>query len=265
MEWPWSDVEPALRFTTADRIHARHGYRWDCPVHEQLVALGAEVMVVASGVEIRHLRASLGTRPHYLALLRLAVAERPDDPRVAYLLGCEARVYGLWDEAAHHLRRALTLPLGPHERLHALLLLEPASRENWIVRACDSYPGRREPWCALAQLHLEREDWLACRGAALAALRIVQPPDDYLANVFAWGSWPDQLAARASVALGDYEAAMHHARCALRASPARNDLVELLQSAEAGLPRGHITSIERSPPIRPPSPFKCNGPRGAST
>lgn len=249
-EWPWSEVDPALRFTTVDRIHARHGYRWDGPVHEHLVALGPEV-VVGSEVEIHHLRDSLGTRPHYLALLRLAAAERPDDPRIAHLLGCEARVHGLWDEAVRHLRRALALPLRPHERLHTMLSLaqlEPASRGSWVMKACAGYPGRREPWCALAQLHLERGDWLACRGAARTALRIIQPADDYLANVFAWGPWPEQLAARASIELGDYDAAVHHARRAVRAAPGRDDLVELLRQSIGGLPQGYARGTPNSLP-----------------
>ncbi len=51
--WPWSDDFPPLRFTSDNRIHARNGYRWRFPVHEQLEWLGGETEVtVASSLEM---------------------------------------------------------------------------------------------------------------------------------------------------------------------------------------------------------------------
>lgn len=244
-EWPWSETYPALRFSSVERIHARHGYRWRFPVHEELVAAGTEV-IVESAVEIRHLRNSIGSRPHYLGLLRLRAAEHPDDGRTAHLLGSEACLNGLRDEAILHERRALALPLAPNERLHATLMLahlEPESREARILEACAEFAERREPWCELAQLHAERGAWRACRGAAHAALRIIQPPDDYLTNVFAWGPWPERLAAIASIELGDVDWAVHHARRALRAAPSDPDLAELLGRATAALERRRSPSL----------------------
>jgi hypothetical protein len=232
-EWPWSEVYVPLRYTSDVRIHARHGYRWRYPVHEELVSHSAEV-VVTSPLEIRHLRDSTGSRPHYLPLLRLRAEEHPDDGRTAHLLASELRLSGLWDEARFHERRALALPLSPNERLHALLMLsylEPDERETWLIAACREFPGRREPWCDLAQLHFDRGNWRACRAAAHAALRIVDPADDYLTNVFAWGQWPERLAALASLELGDDEWAVHHARRALRAMPGDGELAALFQRA----------------------------------
>jgi hypothetical protein len=90
--------------------------------------------------------------------------------------------------------------------------LEPARREHWLLQACAAFPVRREPWCGLAQLNHERERWRECRATALTALRITTPSDDYLTDPFAWGAWPERLAAGASRELGRYEAAVHHAR-----------------------------------------------------
>lgn len=250
--WPWSDVHPALRFSSDNRIHARNGYRWQYPVHEELVNVGEEV-VVASPIGILHLRDSTGPRPHYLPLLRLRAEEHPDDGRTAHLLASEARMNGLWDEARCHERRALALPLSPNERLHALLMrafLEPDQRETWIVAACAEFPDRREPWCALAQLHLDRGNWRACRSAALAALRIEQPADDYLTNVFAWGAWPERLAALASLELGDDHWALHHARWAVRAAPGDEENAALLRRAAEAMGR---RSAAPSRPARPRS------------
>jgi len=245
VQWRWSETYPPLRFSV-DRIHARRGYRWRFPVHEQIVSVGAE-RVVASAVEIRHLRDPAGTRSAYLDLLRLGATEHPDDGRLAHMLANEARLNGRPDEARDHARRALALRLEPNERLHAMLMLswlEPESRETWLLDACAEFPHRREPWCELAQRHLDRGHWRACRAAAHAALRIDQPADDYLANPFAWGPWPERLAAQASLELGDHDWANHHARRALAALPHDADLAALLHRATAALTPGR--------PARPP-------------
>ena len=240
-EWPWSAWYPSLRFTLNERIHARQGYRWRYPVHEEIVATepAAELEVMAA-IEIRHLRDSVGSRPHYLPLLRIRAEEHPDDGRTAHLLASEARMSGNDAEAIAHERRALALPLTPNERLHALLsmaVLEPVAREAWLLAACAGFPGRREPWCDLAQLLLDRGDWRASRQAAHNALRITVPPDDYLTNVFAWGAWPEQIAAGASIGLGERDWALHHARRALDAAPWDESLRELLaQTAAAVIP-----------------------------
>jgi glycosyltransferase involved in cell wall biosynthesis len=228
LEWSWSDAFPPLRYT-AHRIHARHSHHWECPVHEELVARGDEA-AVRTQIEIRHLREPSRPVAGNLELLRLGVSERPGDGRMAHMLANEARMNGHNDEAARLFRRALELPLSDHERLHSMLMLshlEPGRRETWIAQACAASPGRREPWCALAQLHFEREQWVECRVAARTALRIDTPADDYLANVFAWGAWPDRLAAEASIELGDDTAAAHHARRAWQAAPWDHQLAEL--------------------------------------
>ena len=217
-------------------------------MHEELVALGNEIQVT-SELEIWHLRDSLGSRPHYLELLRLRAEEHPTDGRTAHLLSSEARLSGLRDEAVVHERRALELDLAPNERLHALLMLaylEPERRETWLLTACAEFPGRREPWCDLAQWHLERGDWWECRATAQVALRITEMADDYLTNVFAWGSWPERQAALASMELGDYELAVHHARRALKAAPADEECVELLRRASAALcsSRGIVAVVQ---------------------
>ncbi len=251
--WLWSDDYPPLRFTSDDRIHARRDYRWRFPVHEQLERVGGEAEVIAaSPIEIKHLRDTRAARPHYLPLLRLRADEHPDDGSTAHLLACEARLNGLWDEARCQERRALGLSLSPNERLHAMLMLaflEPAAREDWLLAACKEFPERREPWCTLAQFHFDHQRWRACRAAVYVALRIQQPADDYLANPFAWGPWPDRLAALASHELGDDQLTVHHARRGLRSSPTDAELSALLYVASERLvgdrPRADASRLRR--------------------
>jgi tetratricopeptide (TPR) repeat protein len=254
-EWQWSDSDPP-HIWTQERIHARHGYQWVYPVHEQLEALGGERRA-ASGVTIRHLRDPASTRPAYLELLRLGVTERPDDPRLAHMLANEARASGLHDDAREWFRRALELEPAANERLHSMLmlsLLEPERRSDWLLQACAQFPDRREPWCELAQLLLELGQSRAARRAVHRALAITRPADDYLTNPHAWAAWPDEVAAEASRLLGDHEWESHHARraatrslrCCLRrtgprspSTPSPATRPSASRSGVARLPTGH--------------------------
>jgi hypothetical protein len=55
--------------------------------------------------------------------------------------------------------------------------------------------------------------------------------------VFAWGPWPERLAALACLELGDPEQAIHHARYAVKAAPADPEQRALLQRAVSAAPR----------------------------
>ncbi|HEV2529394.1 MAG TPA: glycosyltransferase [Thermomicrobiales bacterium] len=235
LEWQWHPTYPSLRYTTNERIHARHGYRWHHPVHEDLLPDDPDAdCEITIPVGIRHLRDSVGSRPSYLPLLRIRAAEHPDDGRAAHLLASELRNSGLIDEAKAEIRQALGLTLTPNERLSALLMLaalEPAHRHTILLAAAAEFPDRREAWCELAQLHADAGEWRACRGCCDTALRITERPDDYLGNLFAWSHWPEHLAASASLHLGDPSRAIHHARRALACSPWHAESATLLARA----------------------------------
>jgi hypothetical protein len=236
--WHWSNEYAPLR-SPVDRIHARHGYRWESPVHERLVALGPET-VEASMIEIIHLRDPNEPRPQYLGLLRVAVAEHPQDGRLAHMLANELRMCGFGQEATSAFRHALALTTPPNERLHSMLMLSFLETENkgeWLLAACAEFPGRREPWCQLAQFHLDSAQWRTARAAAHAALAITETTDDYLADPFAWGTWPDRVAARSSICLRDFDWAHHHVRRvrdALPGDPESAELTELLDRLVSG-------------------------------
>ncbi len=213
MQWRWSPQHPPLRWTV-ERIHARDGYSWEHPVHELLAGRQPE-RIARSEIEIRHLRDPAAVRTEYLELLRLAVAERPNDARLAHMFANDARMRGLADQARQWFHRALELAPQPNERLHSLLMLshlEPDHREQLLLAACAEFADRREPWCELAQQHLEQHRWRAALASSHRALAITEPADDYLTNPFSWGSWPEQIAASASQELRDTDWEAHHLR-----------------------------------------------------
>ena len=63
----------------ADKIHARHGYRWKHPVHEVLTPDRAESCITVPALRVEHWPDSSKSRGQYLPLLELSAAEDPDD------------------------------------------------------------------------------------------------------------------------------------------------------------------------------------------
>ena len=114
--------------------------------------------------------------------------------------------------------------------------LDVDTREFWLLGACSEFPDQREPWCELARLHREHNSWRACLSTALAALRLKEPPNHYLMDIFAWGHLPHQLAAEACAHLGDRDGAVHHARRAQAAAPHDARLAEELSAVLRRLP-----------------------------
>lgn len=213
MNWRWSSHHPPLRWTV-ERIHARHGCRWERAVHEHLTADQPE-RIALSEIEIEHLRDPSAARPTYSSLLQLALSERPGDARLAHMYANDLRMHGQADEARAWFHHCLELAPPPNERLHSLLMLshlEPERRELLLLDACAEFPQRREPWCELGQHHLQERRFRAALATSQRALSITEPADDYLTNPYAWGPWPDQIAAAAAHELAERDWHAHHAR-----------------------------------------------------
>lgn len=205
--WSWNaDGSPGLTYG-GDKIHARHGYTWQHPVHETLVCSGEERQGWIDGLEIHHHPDNTKSRGQYLPLLELAAQESPDDDRIAHYLGREYVYAGRYAEAAAELRRHLSLPAatwGP-ERAQSCLLLaqcDPDRADDWIAQAQAEAPHRREPWVAGARRAYERHAWPDCYDQAMRALDIASKPQDYICEPWAWGALPWDLAALAAHHLG---------------------------------------------------------------
>lgn len=249
--WSWNPTQPAHHYRD-DRIHARQGHRWIRPVHEVPVASTAEV-VAHSDVRIDHHRDPGAPRPQYLDLLRLAIEEDPTDGRLAHMLANEHRLRGAPAEARAWAHRALELSLPVDETAHALLMLswlEPAEREERLVSACRVAPDRREPWCELARLQLERGHARAALGAVRAALAVGTAAEHYLENPAAWAHLPHVQGAAAAEQLGDLDAAVRFARAAARAAPLDgavqallHRLVGRLSSADVPVPEPRASAL----------------------
>ena len=213
----------------ADKIHARHGWRWVSPVHEVLRSDQSVRTVFVPDMRLEHHPDPAKSRGQYLPLLELAVAEEPDNDRNMHYLGREYLFHGRWAEADATLRRHLQMPSArwPEERCTSMRYLARCARElgreseeeRWLLRACGEAPELREPWLDLAQFLFRREDWHGVIWAARRALRITKRTKSYLIEPEAWGELPYDLLAVALYYLGDYRHALAMGEEALKRSP----------------------------------------------
>jgi glycosyltransferase involved in cell wall biosynthesis len=188
--WNWTeDEQPGVQFR-GDRCHARFGYQWKHPVHEVLVATGSDDPAVYAGFAIHHHADDTKPRSQYLPLLRRAVAEAPDDDRLAHYYARELYFTGDWAKAREEFIRHLGLPSAawPPERAQSYRYLAKMDDypERWLLKAVAEDPLRREPWVDLARLYARQGMGPESSGAAARALRITARPTDYMTEPEAW-------------------------------------------------------------------------------
>jgi glycosyltransferase involved in cell wall biosynthesis len=220
--WNWKDKAQTVPSTVfgGDKIHARHGYRWKHPVHEVVTPYGGVVeKQVWTELKLHHHPDDTKSRSQYLPLLELSVQEDPHDDRNAYYYARELFFYRQYEKASKEFRRHLSLPraVWPPERaasMRYLAKIEPQNRAEWLVKAINQAPGRREALVEYAQYLYEEQDWAECFEVALDALAIDTKPMDFLCEDFAWGYLPWDLAAISSYYLGNYKEAL---RCGIQA------------------------------------------------
>ena len=121
----------------ADKIHARHGYRWTHPVHEVLTPDRAESCITVPALRVEHWPDSSKSRGQYLPLLELSAAEDPDDDRNMHYLGREYMFHGRWGDAMATLMRHLSMPT-------ATWAAERAASMRYIARCCDALGDWRQ-------------------------------------------------------------------------------------------------------------------------
>lgn len=232
----------------ADKLHARHGYRWKYPVHEVLTTDAPETQVVIPGLRVDHWPDSTKSRSNYLPLLELAVSEDPDNDRNTHYLGREYMFHGQYGKAVETLMRHLTLPGATWKAERAASMRYIArccdalgdykSAVHWLERAAEEAPTQREAPYELAKLFYRRGDWALCRYWTMRTQYITERDYNYMTDPEAWGPEPHDIEAIAEWHLGHYDEALDAARRALALAPGDGRLqrnLEIIQaSKEAG-------------------------------
>lgn len=232
--WSWNeDGSEGITFDS-DKIHARHGYRWKQPVHEVVTPDRIQEVQERCALEIHHHPDQTKSRGQYLPLLEVAVQEAPNDDRSTFYLAREYFFYGYLDKAKEMFETHLRLPSAKWgaERSASYRYLakcDTAHAEEYLRRATQEAPGRREALVELAQHYYNQGDWDKCLHHANAAISIQEKPLDYLCEEFAWGALPHDLAAIAAYNLGMVKLAIEFTEDALEHEP---DNLRLLANLE---------------------------------
>jgi glycosyltransferase involved in cell wall biosynthesis len=221
--WSWKeDGTPGLEYG-GDKIHARKGYRWKHPVHEVIVTNQSIEVQDWIPLEIHHYPDHSKSRSQYMPLLAQAVQEDPYDDRNTFYYARELFFHGRFEEATQEFMRHLSLPRATWKperaasmRYIAKMVLE---KEEWLLKAHDECPDRREALVDLADYYYQNEMWEACYKAAEKALAIKDKPLEYLCEEFAWGAAPWDFAAISYYRLGKFDKALQYGRKAVELSP----------------------------------------------
>jgi len=213
-----------------EKIHARHGFRWFCPVHEYPVPdRTVEHYANTDMLMVIHKPDPTKSRGQYLDLLRASTEENPTECRNAFYYARELSFHSKWQEAIAQAERYLALPgaIWPNERCYAMRVIgrcyqelgDTASALKWHRRATNEAPDTREPWAELAMLCYRLSRWPESLGAALCCLGITNREKVYTVNPAVWGSQPHDTASIAAYNMGLYELALEHARKASELDP----------------------------------------------
>lgn len=227
--WSWTeDGTPGLQYG-ADKIHARHGYRWKHPVHEILVTDRTQENQEWISLEIHHHPDKTKSRGQYLPLLELAVEEDPFGDRNQYYLAREYYFNGMFDHAYRMFKRHVAnqrATWGPERAasLRYLAKISPKEAESFLLEAIREAPGRREALVELGQHYYNNKMWKQALGPLKKAIAIENKPLDYLCEEFAWGYLPYDLLAICFYNLGTFKEAYHFGGIALSLDPENDRL-----------------------------------------
>lgn len=230
-----------------DKIHARHGFHWEHPVHEVLAYTGTEPCntVYAEGIQLNHYADTTKSRAQYLPLLELSVKEAPDDDRNMHYLGREYMFRGEWDKCIDTLKHHLSMPKAQWKdercasmRYIAKSYLQKGNREEaktWYYKSMAEAPYLREPFIDFANMMYEEKDWYGVLYFTQCALKIKERPRTYICEAGAWGSAPYDLLALGYYYTGAYKEALETVNKAVEFSPSDERLKNNKKIMEAAV------------------------------
>ena len=225
----WSlkpDGTPDVQFLYF-KIHERHNFYWQCPVHEYIQYQGPLPLetVFIDGMVLNHYPDPGKSRGSYLPLLELAVRETPADERMRYYLGREYMYRSEWQKCIDTLKAYLALPTAcwNEERCAAMRWIAKSycklghvkEAYRWYYRAIAEAPKVREPYVEFSQMCSELKDWSLSFFLAAEALKIKEKSKTFVNMGYAWDHTPDDLCAISAYYLNMMDEALEHAKKAL--------------------------------------------------
>ena len=175
-----------------NRIHSRHGYRWNYLMHEAIIADRIKPDTeFCYAIEVTHMPNRDKPRNQYLDLIKAALDENPSIARY-YKYYTDALVsLQRFEEAEEYYLKMLEIPgFSNSDSAHVYRILSriiPEKFGEYILCCLGEVPDRREPYYYIAKWYGDRERWNECLEWCEKALKIENITVDIFKDNDAWG------------------------------------------------------------------------------
>jgi len=234
---------PKIWFTNS-KVHTRSNFTWRYPIHEWIyhTGQGSPKQVHIDGMVLNHYPDHSKSRKSYLDLLKLALEEDPDSPRMLYCLGSELIRYNMFEQAISVLEQYLSLPdtISPEEKGTVMRQLAKSyeylnkieEAKVWYSRAISAAPHLREPYIEYAHLLSRFNEWSLISELVEAALKLNESNAGYVNLGIAWDHTVYELGAIAYYHMGEYKRGLALIQVALKSKPHDPGLIAIKQKLE---------------------------------
>lgn len=237
-----SDSDPTpIHDYPAKNFHSRSGYRFKRAAHEALFYDGEEKTDYCRDLIVRHSRKNASDHSSYIELMEVSHREDPNDAQICFWLAREHMWRKQDARAVELFETYLGLPASKwrderSEAMRFLARLQAERKLEWLEKARQEAPHRREIWLDLAEHFHGQEDWLNLFWACCNGLQNTRRTGSYLDDAQSWGFRLFDLAAIGAWRLNVMDRAVEWGRQALELDPGngrlRNNLDFFLRRRE---------------------------------
>ncbi len=191
----WIQIDTGFKWKV-DRLHSRHGWKWQWPCHEVAMWQGEEGQYTFCDTTavIKHEPDATKSRGQYMTMLENAVADEfKDDSRMWTYLTREYYFNNQWEKVIESAEKALTFDGFDYELAAICRWAGDASKNlkmdatGWFDKGVTYCPDQGEPWLGVAAEAYRTHKW---EKALDAAIKVTECPRQYhhLYEPTAW-SW----------------------------------------------------------------------------
>ena len=236
----WLTWETGYEWQNNNRFHSRHGYRWVKPCHEVTEYygdfFGGEEKSITLNLTVKHRPDDSKSRSQYLPMLKMAVAEAPNDARMWAYLTREYYFHQKWRETIEsaeemlkaggwHIERSASCRAAGEAFMH---LNNKEMARDWFVKSVKEAPDQLEAWFSLAQFNYQIKNWQGCWDSAIKVNTLTKEKHYLVINdVWNWKCF--DLLAIAGWYLGKKDEAIEYAQKAIQANPKEQRLIDNLE------------------------------------
>lgn len=236
----WVTWETGFKWQNNNRFHSRHGYRWVKPCHEVTEYygdfFGGEEKSITLDLTVAHRPDDDKSRSQYLPMLKMAVAETPQDARMWAYLCREYFFHQKWKETIEsaeemlkaggwYIERAASCRAAGQAFMH---LNNKEMARDWFVKGVKEAPDQLEAWYSLAQFNYEIKNWQGCWDSAIKVDSLTKEKH-YLVNDDVWNWKCFDLLSIAGWHIDKKKEAMEYAVKAIQGNPKEQRLIDNLE------------------------------------